>query len=169
MVDRADLVFTGKVLNSRAEWRGVGTQQVIFTLVEFQTQEVLKGNAGKSVTLQFLGGTVGDTTLEVPDVPKFNAGERVLLFVEGNGVQFCPLVGVYHGKFGTRKDEQTGRDIVLMHDGKPLCDVSEIGTGEGAGLDHKRNARSIPPDHQPMSVEGFKQKIQEQVVKKVIR
>src|SRR5207244_9073545 len=104
MVDKADLVFVGKVIGSRAEWRSVGPDRVIFTLVEFETQEVLKGNAGASVTLQFLGGTVGGVTLEVADVPRFNAGDRVVLFVEGHGVQVCSVVGVFHGKFGLRKD-----------------------------------------------------------------
>ena len=42
LADRADLVFVGKVVGSRAEWRSVGTDRVIFTLVEFETQEVLK-------------------------------------------------------------------------------------------------------------------------------
>src|SRR2546426_3785737 len=46
LADRADLVFVGKVVGSRAEWRSVGTDRVIFTLVEFETAEVLKGNAG---------------------------------------------------------------------------------------------------------------------------
>src|SRR6266480_4821591 len=132
MADRVDLVFVGKVVGSRAEWRSVGTDRVIFTLVEFETAEVLKGNAGVTVTLQFLGGTVGGGTLEVADVPRFNPGERVVLFVEGNGVQFCPIVGVFHGKLGLRKDDKNGRDIVLMHDGKPLRDVAEIGAGKGA-------------------------------------
>ena len=84
-----------------------------------------------ALTLEFLGGTVGEVTLDVAEVPKFNAGERVLLFVEGNGIQFCPVVGVFHGKFRVHKDETSGRDIVLMHDGKPLRDVGEIGTSAG--------------------------------------
>jgi hypothetical protein len=40
MTDRAELVFVGKVVSSRAEWRTVGTNRVIFTLVEFERQEV---------------------------------------------------------------------------------------------------------------------------------
>src|SRR6266480_5313283 len=63
MTDRAELIFLGKVVSSRAEWRALGTNRVIFTLVEFERQEVLKGEAGASVILQFLGGTVGDVTL----------------------------------------------------------------------------------------------------------
>jgi hypothetical protein len=163
MTDRAELVFVGKVVSSRAEWRTVGTNRVIFTLVEFERQEVLKGEAGVSVTLQFLGGTVGDLTLEIAGVPKFNAGDREFLFVEGNGVQFCPLVGVFHGKFGVRKDEKTGRDILVMHNGKTLRDVAEIGTGEGAEFGAKRAELSIPANAEPLSVDDFKSKIHDRL------
>ena len=166
MADRAELVFVGKAIASRAEWRTVGANRVIFTLVEFETQEVLKGNTNKSVTLQFLGGTVGEATLEVAGVPKFNAGDRVLLFVEGNGLQVCPLVGVFHGKFGVRKDEKTGRDILVMHDGKPLRDVGEIGNGEGAEFGPKRAKLSIPVDRAPMFADDFKSKVREHLSKR---
>src|SRR5919198_170598 len=79
LVDRADLVFVGKVVDLSASWRTVGTGRVIFTRVQFQAQEVLKGHAEPIVTLQFLGGTAGDATLNVPDVPKFRSGDRVIL------------------------------------------------------------------------------------------
>ena len=114
-----------------------------------------------SITLQFLGGTVGGVTLEIDGVPKFSAGDRVLLFVEGNGVQFCPLVGVFHGKFGVRKDQKTGRDTVVMHDGKPLRDTAEIGTGEGVEFALKRVKPFIPADREPMSVDDLKSKVRE--------
>jgi hypothetical protein len=123
--------------------------------------EVLKGEAGVSITLQFLGGTVGGVTLEIDGVPKFSAGDRVLLFVEGNGVQFCPLVGVFHGKFGVRKDEPTGRDILVRHNGKPLRDVAEIGTGAGVEFRPERSKLSLPADGAPMSADDFKAKVRE--------
>ena len=163
MTDRAELIFVGKVVSSRAEWRNVGTNRVIFTLVEFERQEVLKGEAGASVTLQFLGGTVGDVTLEIAGVPKFKDGDRELLFVEGNGVRFCPLVGVFHGKFGVRKNEKSGRDILVMHNGKALHDVAEIGAGDGAEFGPRRAKLSIPANAQPLSVEDFKAKIQDRL------
>src|SRR5688572_15852078 len=75
MTDRAELIFVGEIVSSRAEWRDVGPNRVIFTLIEFEKLEVLKGKAGASVTLQFLGGTVGDVTLEIASVPKFNPGD----------------------------------------------------------------------------------------------
>lgn len=161
MADRADLIFIGQVVGSRTEWRTVGSNRVIFTMVEFETQDVLKGNTGKKVALQFLGGTIGDLTLEVPGVPRFSAQERVVLFVEKNGSQFCPLVGVYHGKFGAQKDESTGREVVFMHNGKPLRDVAEIGAGEGSELAPKRAKSSITAGQAPLSVDDFKAKIQD--------
>ena len=169
MADRADLVFVGKVVGSQAEWRVAGTNQAIFTLVEFHTEEILKGNAAESVKLRFLGGTVRDVTLEVVGVPRFKAGDRVLLFVEGNGVQFCPLVGVYHGKFEVRKDDKSSRAVVFMHDGKPLRDVVEIGAGEGAQFGPTRARLSIPAEREPMALDDFKARIRLHLAKKAVR
>ena len=169
MAERAELVFVGKVVGSEAEWQVAGTNQAIFTLVEFHAEEILKGTAAASVKLRFLGGTVGGVTLEVVGVPQFKAGDRVLLFVEGNGVQFCPLVGVYHGKFGVRKDENSSRDIVLMHDGRPLRDVTEIGAGEDARSGAERSKLSIPPAREPMSLDDFKARIRSHLAKNTAR
>src|SRR5262245_38617027 len=134
LVANADLVFAGTVVGSHSEWRTVGSDRVIFTMTDFQTEEVLKGKASKVVTLQFLGGTVGDVTLSVSGMPRFEPRERVVLFVEKNGTQVCPLVGVFHGKFVVRSDEKTGREVLIMHNGHPLRDVAEIGQTEGAEL-----------------------------------
>lgn len=163
MTDRAELIFVGKVVSSRAEWRTVGTNRVIFTVVEFERQEVLKGEAGKTVTLQFLGGTIGDVTLEIAGVPKFNTGYREFLFVERNGVQFCPLVGAFHGKFGVRKDQKSGRDILVRYNGKPLHDVAEIEAGAGAEFGPKRARPSISANAEPLSVDDFKSRIRDRL------
>ena len=168
MAERADLVFVGKVAGSAAQWWGAGTNQAIFTEVDFHTEEVLKGSAAASVRLRFLGGTVNGVTLEVVGVPQFKVGDRVLLFVEGNGVQFCPLVGVYHGKFGVRNDVKRGCDIVLMHDGRPLRDVAEIGAEENTTLGLKRAKLSIPADRESMSLDDFKARIRAHFAKQAV-
>jgi hypothetical protein len=160
------LIFIGCTIGSDAAWRVVGTNRVIFTRVEFSAQEILKGNAGASIALQFLGGTVDDVSLTVADMPAFKAGDRVLLFVEGNGAQFCPLVGVYHGKFGLRKDETSGRDTVIMHNGKPLRDIANIGPGAAAGAGTKPTKLLAAPEREPMSVDDFKERIRSQLAKK---
>ena len=70
-------------------------------------------------------------------------------------------MGVFHGKFGLRWDEKTKHDLVTMHNGKPLRDVAEIGTGEGAEFAPKRAKLTIPADLEPMSLDTFKSKIQD--------
>ena len=126
LVQRADLIFTGQVLSRRAEWRNNGGQKSIVTLVTFGVRAVHKGRADATVTLQFLGGTVGDVTLDVSEMPKFKPDERVVLFVEKNGVNASPLLGFYHGKFSLRRDAN-GRESVLTHAGEPLVEVAEMG------------------------------------------
>jgi hypothetical protein len=165
MTVRADLIFVGTATSTYSEWRTNGPNRAIFTLTTFQTQDVLKGDKTPFVTLQFLGGTLGDVTLEVAGVPRFNAGERVILFVEKNGSQFCPLVGVFNGKFTIKTDETTGRDFVVMHDGHTLKDVAEIGSGEGAELGPKRPIVLVGKDRDPMTLEGFKSAIRDNLAK----
>jgi hypothetical protein len=169
MADRADLIFVGKVISSQAAWQVSGTNQAIFTRVEFHTEEILKGTAEATVQLRFLGGTVSGVTLEVVDVPQFKSGDRVLLFVEGNGVQFCPLVGVYQGKFGVRKDDKSNRDIVLKHDGRPLLDVAEIGAREAAQVAPNRAKLAKAAEREPMSLDDFKARIRSHLAKPLVR
>jgi hypothetical protein len=156
MTDRAEVIFVGTVIRSRSEWREVGNQRAIFTMVEFAKLETLKGDSRDTITLQFLGGSVGDATLEVGGVPKFRVGDRELLFVQKNGVQVCPIVGMHHGKFGVRKDQKSGREALVRHNGKELRDVAEIGTGE-AGPD--RSKFSTSTNAGPLSLDDFKAKI----------
>src|SRR5437879_4211726 len=130
LVQQAEVIFQGTVTNVRSVWEGEGAQRHIDTYVTFQVQESVKGNAGASYTIRMLGGTVGDETMEVTDTPKFNVGDRDILFVEHNNDQFVPLVGINNGRFHVQRDEQTGRDIVVNGEGEPVRDVRKLGREE---------------------------------------
>lgn len=134
LVNRADLIFSGRIVAQRAEWRGDNSQRSIVTLVSVAVQEVYKGKAESVVALQFLGGRIGDVSLDVAEVPKFQPGERVILFVEGNGVNASPLVGFFHGKFSLQRDP-SGMETVRQHDGRPLGAIAEIGHTKRATVD----------------------------------
>ena len=125
-MDRAELIFTGQVTSQHSEWKNQNGQRSIVTFVSFRVDAIHKGNAGSMLTLQFLGGTVGDVTLDVSEMPRFRDGERVVLFVSGNGEAASPVVGFYHGKFSLRQDA-SGREIMLKHNGQPLADIAEVG------------------------------------------
>ena len=94
LVTRADTVFKGTVASKTSQWTGQETTRHIVTFVTFKVDETYKGAAAPGQTLRFLGGTVGNDTMEVPDMPQFEVGQKAVLFVVGNGKQFCPLVGV---------------------------------------------------------------------------
>jgi hypothetical protein len=131
LVGRAEMIFQGTVTDVRSEWTGEGAQRHIMSYVTVNVEEAIKGNPGTSVTLRMLGGTVGAETMEVSDAPKFKVGDRDILFVENNGTQFVPLVGIMHGRFRVKKD-QTGRDAVFTNEGSPLSDVTHLGKNEAA-------------------------------------
>lgn len=126
MVERAEVIFTGRMTGQRSEWRNIEGKPAILTFTTFEVLEVHKGSPGAQMELQFLGGTVGDATLEVAAIPKFKRGDRVVLFVEKNGINASPLVGFYHGKFSLQADG-AGGESVAHHDGSPVTDLAEIG------------------------------------------
>src|SRR5881275_3182056 len=131
LVSRAEMIFQGKVTDVRSEWTGEGAQRHIMSYVTLKVEDAIKGNPGSTVTLRMLGGTVGGETMEVADAPKFKVGDRDILFVENNGTQFVPLVGIMHGRFRVKKDE-AGRDAAFTNEGSPLSEVTQLGKNEAA-------------------------------------
>jgi hypothetical protein len=131
LVSRAEMIIQGSVTDVRSEWTGEGAQRHIMSYVTVKVEDVIKGNPGATVTLQMLGGTVGAETMQVSDAPKFKVGDRDILFVENNGTQFIPLVGIMHGRFRVKKDD-TGRDAVFTNEGSPVSDVNQLGKDEAA-------------------------------------
>ena len=99
LVGDAELIFEGTVMDVRSQWTGAGAERHIMTQVTFRIEDAIKGAPGKSYTVQMLGGTVDGETMEVADAPRFKVGDRDILFVENNGTQFIPLVGIMHGRF----------------------------------------------------------------------
>jgi hypothetical protein len=130
LVSQAELIFQGEVTDVRSQWVGEGAERHIVSYVTFSVEDAVKGAPGGSYTLRMLGGTVDGETLEVSDSPKFKAGDRDIIFVQNNGSQFVPLVGIMHGRFHVQKDEQSGREIVTTNEREPLKDVSKLGKAE---------------------------------------
>src|SRR5829696_353540 len=155
LVDVAELIFSGQVISQRSEWRNIDGKKSIVTLITLGVQQVHKGRAGNTVTLQFLGGTIGDVTLDVAEMPRFKNGERVVLFVANNGTAVSPILGFFHGRFSVRKGAD-GRDEVVQHNGQPLIETAEIGRGK---------AKGATASQQGLSPEDFSRKIRERTTR----
>jgi hypothetical protein len=136
LVERAEHIIEGTVTDVSSHWVGEGGQRHIVSYVTVQVDEALKGGAGTTYTLRMLGGTVGDTTMGVSDSPTFKVGERNILFVENNGTQFIPLVGIMYGRYRVQQDAARGSDVVLDNFGHALSshDLAELGKNQEAAI-----------------------------------
>jgi len=137
LVTNATEIFIGRVVSRESRWVDTPAGAVIFTDVTFGVEENLKGNHQQQTTLRFRGGTVGDITLAVADMPQFVLGDRDLLFVESRNA-VSPLVGFMHGRFRIQRELSSGIDRIATHDGRPLAATASLGPagpgGPGMGI-----------------------------------
>lgn len=126
LVTLAGTIFVGEVIDVRAAWIATPQGRAIRTRVTFKVEEAWKGAVGAVTELEFLGGTIGGTTMEVVGMPTFHQGQRSVLFVSAEVRTASPLVGFYHGRLRIERDAR-GVDRVRTHDGRSLGQPAEIG------------------------------------------
>ena len=108
MAQRADFIFVGRAVDSRADWNVQRTR--IYTYTTFQVERFIKGGTGggsgeEQVTLRLWGGELGPMRSIVPGTPQFAPGEEVLLFCVGSGARIPTLLGLALGKFTLTRDD----------------------------------------------------------------
>lgn len=143
LVTRADCVARVETAAVRCEWRGEGETRRIVTLVTVRVLEQIVGATPATMELEFLGGEVGDTYLRIVDQPRFQVGDRDILFVQNNGRQFCPLVNMMYGRYPLVSDPvDSTRELVMRETGEALHATSEISRTPVAG---ERRAAAVAP------------------------
>jgi hypothetical protein len=100
MVSRAGTIVHGIVLSNESRLAEDGT---IYTYTSVSVLEELTGTGSQeTVVIRNMGGTVGTKGLRVTDVPTFEEGEEVILFIEPEPrVEETDLVGWAQGAFRT--------------------------------------------------------------------
>lgn len=142
LVTRAETIFEGTVIGMRSEWTGEGSNRHIVTYVTFKVEDTMKGGAGGEYTIRMFGGTVDGRTMEVTDAPRFKVGDRDILFVENNGTQFIPLVGIMHGRFHVQADETGANEKIAKDNGATVADVAKLGQDEVAAVTGKAMSKA---------------------------
>jgi hypothetical protein len=99
MVARADVIVLGQVEATQARWEG----QRIITSVLVRVENALKGQPGTTVMIKAPGGKVGNVAMKVLAAPKFQVGERALLFLK-NGQGNLHVLGLADGKLDVRAE-----------------------------------------------------------------
>lgn len=159
LVNRADYVVRAVVKSVTCEYRATPQGRAIFTKVELQVLETITGTPPSPLVLELLGGTVDGVTMRVHGVPKFQVGDEDILFVQNNGRQFYPLVGIMNGKYPVKRDA-SGAAYVARSNGAPLYDTKEVKTDMEAGAAH---AQAQHANQAPLTPTAFADKIRQSV------
>lgn len=164
LVAEAEAIYRGTVTSIEA--RRVARPEggtIIKTFVTFAVDSVLKGPTQSEVVLEFLGGTVGDESLEVTGMPKFAVGQREFVFVQKNGTQLCPLVGLMHGRYRVLRDADGAHDYVARDNGAPLTDTAEVELPMTPLPAQMRTARAATPGADALTPAAFESRVRAEV------
>ncbi|MGE0864632.1 MAG: hypothetical protein AB7P34_12095 [Vicinamibacterales bacterium] len=135
LTERAAAIVVGTVAGRRSEWEFYGSARLIITRVTVEVEQTLKGSAPKTLTVDVVGGTIGDVTQRVFHVPDFRVGDRDVLFLNNAPHAVSPLVGSDQGRFRVVRESATGTPRILTVGFAPLVAVAHIGAAsEGTPL-----------------------------------
>jgi hypothetical protein len=126
LVNESDYVVRGSVKSVTSEWRESEGNRSIHTFVTLDVSEVIKGSPPQPLVLEMLGGTVGTATMTIEGAPRFAVGQEGIFFVQGNGRNIYPLLGMMHGLYPILKEAGTGREYVARSNKRPLQGTEEV-------------------------------------------
>lgn len=125
LVASSEVVFRGRVTNVEMAWAGAGKARIV-TRVTFAVERTLRGDAPPTMTLEFLGGSVGGRSLVVAGWPTFAVGNRGVFFVENRRSRICPLVRLRHGRYRIVEDGGGAPERVVRDDYTPVRTMSDV-------------------------------------------
>lgn len=149
MTERADRIFLGRCVSIQVARDPATGSRVTFA--DFRVERAAKGDLHGIVRIKLLGEQ--DQSLPhgrgVPGLPRFAAGEEVVLFLYGDSRRgFTSPVGFGQGKFTVFQDKQGRSQAVNAFRNENLfLDLSE-GVRRRLNLDPhaERGGGAIPPD-----------------------
>lgn len=144
LVSTSELIFRGSVTAVESGWVGEGKQRRIVTRVSFAVERTLRGEAGATLTLEFLGGVVGDRALILAGWPTFAPGDRGVFFVENRTGRVCPLVRLRHGRYRVVADATSPAERIVRDDYTPLRAAADVVTPLGETTTPARAASPAP-------------------------
>jgi hypothetical protein len=130
VVAQSTLIFSGDVTAVRVEQAGPNK---LVTIITFDNIEIIKGaHTEQQLQLRFLGGTLGNRTLQVVGSRYPRHGESGIYFVESLSAGLInPLLGWSQGHYLIQADENNQGRITTV-EGKPVLGISPQAAEVGA-------------------------------------
>jgi len=110
MAQTAKVIVRARCVGSSTNWDA----GEIWTFTTFDAEETWRGSVAGRFTLRLLGGRLGNLTSSVSGVPRFRAGEDVILFLEPTARGDFSVVGWEQGTFRIGRDPHTGEANVTQ-------------------------------------------------------
>jgi hypothetical protein len=136
LVKRAEAIVIGTAVESHSEITPNGS---VVTVASFDVERTVKGSIGDHVNVVEPGGAVGDLSISIPGSPRFENGERYLVFLIHNNRGDWATYGFALGRFAF-VDDLHGRTIVTRGD----VDEGLFGFDEGSWAPHVERLRGGP-------------------------
>ncbi len=100
---KSDLIITGNVTKVISRWDA--NKARIWTYITIVPTEYLKGTKSTNeITIKIIGGKVGDITMDVSGVPKFNSNEQTFLFLKKRPDGNYTVFDWHNGKYTLTND-----------------------------------------------------------------
>ncbi len=93
----------------------------IYTYTGIEVTRCVAGDCPETVTLKHKGGTVGELTLYISGMPRFEPGQEVLLFLRADPegeAGYHSVLGMAQGHFLIQKSQKTGKKTAVQQLGK---------------------------------------------------
>lgn len=161
LTKEADIVFVGTVTNIHSEWSDQ-EKTGIYTYITFSNLEIIIGDfQDTTLIIRISGGQVDDRKILYLGIPQFEVGKRDLIFLSGNFVELCPIVGWVQGRFRVVFDETVMADLVLTNDRKPIEEIRNNKIILSRGTEDIKSSPGIPgnPKVQVRDMQGSSQKM----------
>lgn len=126
LVNDSDYIVHATVKSVTAEKQTGDYGTRIMTHVELTVLDVVAGHPPATITLDLLGGQVGQDRMRVAGMPQFAVGEEHILFVSGNGRNLCPLNRMSYGQYPILQDATSGQKYVARADHTPLRQTAQV-------------------------------------------
>lgn len=93
----AHAIARGRVVGVDAQW--TAGRRTIETIVTLETERYLKGGLGATVRFRVPGGVVGRFNNVVVGAPRFEMGQRIIVFLGARGPTVPYVLGLNQGVF----------------------------------------------------------------------